>query len=93
MLGNFDGWKCLGKVLARLHAAWAGLGRVLGNYLGLMHGKSVPGVPTKRCLRIVVPIIPWHTTHVEVDPKADQFPKAQSLSIKNHTPLSMFLSF
>ena len=43
MLGDFDGRGCLRKVLARLHArlqGGPGLGLVLGNFQGPMHGKS-----------------------------------------------------
>ena len=59
MLGIFDGWGCFRKLVARLHARWRG---GVGWYWcrGLVHGKSVQGVPTKKCLGIVVPIILYH---------------------------------
>ena len=42
-------------------AGWAGLGLVLRNCLGSMHGKGIWGVPTKNYLEKVVPTTPRNT--------------------------------
>ena len=54
MLGHFDGWRCLGKVLARLHARLpGGLGRdwCLEKEVGGEVGKSAGKSPQREVVR------------------------------------------